>query len=140
MEHTMQIPHRKHPFLDLDHTIPYLSDELKLLRRVENDLLLHRESSSPCPISLFLIHILMIGFILSVNLGLSVVEIVGSCHSRQSGGDSRRVCFACGEEPSVGRCFRCNRQGELLCNYFYNKGGRLAVEIFFFTNTVVGKN
>jgi hypothetical protein len=40
-----------------------------------------------------LIHILMVRFVLSVDLGLSVVEIVDFCHSRQSNGDFRKVRF-----------------------------------------------
>ena len=38
----------------------------------------------------------MVGLVLSINLGLSVVEIVGSCHSRQKSGDFVRLSVARG--------------------------------------------
>jgi hypothetical protein len=62
--------------------------------KLRENLLLHRERSRPRAVALRLILILMVWLILGVNLVLSIVEIVGSCHSRQSSGDSRRLSFA----------------------------------------------
>ena len=58
------------------------------------NLLLHRERSRPRVIVLSLILILMVWLVLSIDLGLSVVEIVDFCHSRQSSGDFRSFSFA----------------------------------------------
>lgn len=61
---------------------------------LRGNLLLHRERSRPRVVVLRLILILMVWLILGVDLVLSIVEIVGSCHSRQSSGDFRRLSFA----------------------------------------------
>jgi hypothetical protein len=60
----------------------------------EGNSLLHRERSRPRVIILSLILILMVWLILSIDLGLSVVEIVDFCHIRQSSGDFRSFSFA----------------------------------------------
>ncbi len=65
-------------------------------------LLLHGEGASPRPVPLGLVLIRMIWRILGIDVGLSIVEIVGSCHSRQSDGDSRRSgCEASGRVSCV---------------------------------------
>jgi hypothetical protein len=43
----------------------------------------------------------MVWLILSIYLGLSVVEIVDFCHSRQSSGDFRSLSFAMEWKPPV---------------------------------------
>ena len=69
------------------------------------NLLLHRERTRPGVVVLRLILILMVWLVLSVDLVLSIVEIVGSCHSRQSSGDFRSLSFARDWKPSV--CIGC---------------------------------
>ena len=65
------------------------------------NLLLHRQGPRPRVVVLRFILILMVWLVLSVDLVLSIVEIVGSCHSRQSSGDFRSLSFAWDWKPSV---------------------------------------
>jgi len=65
------------------------------------NLLLHRQGPRPRVVVLRFILILMVWLVLSVDLVLSIVEIVGSCHSRQSSGDFRSLSFGREWKPSA---------------------------------------
>lgn len=84
--HAKPTPHasfsRSGSYNPLAYPLAYLTENPKSCH-----LLFHRQGIRPGPVLLCLILILMVWLILGVKVCLSVVEIVGSCHSRQARSD-----------------------------------------------------
>lgn len=82
-------------------------DQIKWRR---NGLLLHRKCSGPRLILLCFVLVRMVRLVLSIGLGLSVVEIVDSCHIRQKSGDFLSISVAKGflfwEDAGIRKCLR----------------------------------